>query len=252
MYYIKKKCSACSQSVTGMSPSQSVGLDLPIGFCLFNSPASPETERHWFPAVWKNRHTVDYVTWGMVLKTEALPSPYVLTTSLCSFACSTTSDLTHSQGILGFHWQYRELRSSRHLGPCDKEKGTFNITMRSPAPPPPSPYLHSHFLFVYNIAKPPPTSLAHLRPDVFTLFPFFIMCRNRTNLATKSFVSRTKCFWCSIHVRSGYSPPPPTPHPFWHIVICFAEKGGFRWRKSRCTFLGTSILQGLEGLPYMT
>lgn len=94
---------------------------------------------------------------------------------------------------------------------------------------PPLPLTCTPTSSLYITLPSPPTSLAHLRPDVFTLFPFFIMCRNRTNLATKSFVSRTKCFWCSIHVRSGYSPPPP-PHTrsdtLWSVLqkrVDFAE-----------------------------
>lgn len=127
-------------------------------------------------------------------------------------------------------WTIQGICSSVHWGPCHMERRTFITTLESPIRPLPSTY--SALLLPCLYITLPSASVHHPRPDVIPLSPFFIMRKNRTNLATESSVSHTKCFWRSTRDWRENS-------AFWDVMVCWAEKGGFGWRKSSCTFPGT-------------
>ena len=84
-----------------------------------------------------------------------------------------------------------------------------------------TPPLSSYFLFVNNSCQ------ASSKAWYIHTFPFFVMRKNRANLAAGSWVCRTGCFWrlrCDRREK---------------LLVPGQEWGGFRWRKSSCTFLGT-------------
>lgn len=130
------------------------------------------------------------------------PFPCVCTLIFFSLTWLTTSALTQSQGILGF---------VDHPGNsllCTPEtvlqrEGRMFITVGFPVPP--ALNLLSSPTSCLYITLPSPC--AHPRPDVF---PLFIVCQSRTDLATESVVCHTKCFLCPFCDQSRDS-------VVWHV-----------------------------------
>lgn len=142
MYYIKRTCSICSQSLSRMNKGWLVGLPVPPDSTCSKLSTSPETE--WLDFLWFWRITAQLTGSpeenGVTSVAWPLPPP----TLTCLFA----NGLTHK--AFWASWTIQGICSSLHMGPCHKE-WTLIITVGSPAPPDP---LLTHFLFVYNIDKP--------------------------------------------------------------------------------------------------
>lgn len=179
------------------------------------------------------------------------PFPCVCTLIFFSLTWLTTSALTQSQGILGF---------VDHPGNsllCTPEtvlqrEGRMFITVGFPVPP--ALNLLSSPTSCLYITLPSPC--AHPRPDVF---PLFIVCQSRTDLATESVVCHTKCFLCPFCDQSRDS-------VVWHVWWSVKKKTNKKKRRRKKEKAKAWILlkknqgvhflelnlQGLKGLPYMT
>lgn len=201
---------------------------------LFNLPTSPESECLNFSdflRLWRINPPLKlgHLTNGFENAGHQNNPFFLLTFLLWPFGppltCFSLSGLTQSQGILGFVDHTGNLLFCPLGTMPQREEDIHQHTgvSRTPSPLPPTTCLY------ITIAK------HHPRPDIFTLSPFFIMRKNRINLAAESLVSHTKCFWClrcdwrenSLFwdvKRAGFTEENQAVH-FWELN--FARTWGF-------------------------
>lgn len=149
-----------------------------------------------------------------------------------SHACSTTSDLTDSQGILGLNDRARKFAT---LCTWDDTTRMFVIAVGiSWVCTPPSPFhpnLSAVPLPVCILSRPP----AHVRPDVRqSLFFFFF-----------KHVSETESLW-ELPLLHSWLKQEISVLAFWHVLRSVVQKKreAFAGKKKKkttsvCTFLGT-------------
>lgn len=203
-----------------------VGWWVSILPALMSLPAGPETEHLNFPWLWKMDPMFPAEHQNSFLPTSL---PRLLPpTPLSVF---TPGVLTRSQGILGFV-DHTGNCSSVHSGPCYKERGKQVITMpASPIPPPLSSPLHSHRLFVNNIAK----RLCSPQARCIHTLPLFY----------DAWEQSTPCRW-----ELGQSHEELLRLEMRLSRLC--RKGQALLKNIKLYISGNLILQGLRDLPYMT
>lgn len=146
------------------------------------------------------------------------------------------SGITQSQGILGFV-DHTGILLVCPLGTMPQgEEYIHHHTGVSWTPRP------SHFLFVYNNCEAP----LFIQGLMYsTLSPFFIMHKNRINLATRAWTVTQSVFDAQDVTGEENS-------AFWDVMVGCADEGQVSLKKIKLYISGNWILQGPEGLPCMT
>lgn len=227
MYYIKRTCSICSQSLTRINKGWLVGWLVCQSYRILlvqNCQPALKLNDMIFCGFEESLHSltgspeengVTSVAWPLTP-----PTPYLF-----------IRKWSYSQGILGFVDHTGNLLLL-HMGPCHKE-WTLIITVGSPAPPIPSSPTSCLYITLTSPA-------AHLRPDVFTLSPFFnVSGQNKPRLweldqSCKELPMVDSWLGGEIYILGCK----------WSV--CGKGRLSLKEISRHC---GNLILQGLEGLP---